>query len=107
MDVSLATVSFGYIDDFATIASVEGTFSPSFENFNINVNFNRSSVTHKGWLNSLEICSFRELKFDEGQLNFRKAVSGEDSQFSLLINNATLDNVVWNVTDAQILEDMI
>lgn len=100
MDVSLGTVSFGYIDDFATIASVEGTFSPSFENFNINVNFNRSSVTHKGWLNSLEICSFRELKFDEGQLNFRKAVSGEDSQFSLLINNATLDNVVWNVTDA-------
>ena len=100
MDVSLGTVSYGYIDDYATIASMEGTFLPSSENININVNFNRSSVTHKGWLNSLELCTFRELKFDGGQLNFRKAVSGGDSQLSLLIKNATINDVVWNVTDA-------
>ena len=45
-----------------TIASVEGTFLPSSENININVNFNRSSATHKGWLNSLELCTFRDIK---------------------------------------------
>ena len=99
MDVSLGTVSYGYLDDFTTTASAEGTFSPSSDNFNIDINFNRSSATHKGWLNSLEICTFRELKFDGGQLNFRKALSGEDYQSSLLIKNATLKDVVWNVTD--------
>ena len=87
MDVSLGTVSYGYIDDFTTIGSVDGTFLPSSDNININVNFNRSSASHKGWLNSLEICAYRELKFDGGQLNFRK-YSGGDSHISLLIKNA-------------------
>ena len=32
--------------------------------------------THKGWLNSIEVCTFRELKFDGGQMNFRKYQSG-------------------------------
>ena len=50
-------------------------------------------------MNSLEICTFRELKFDGGQLNFRKVHRGEDAQLSLLINNGTLNDVVWNVTD--------
>ena len=99
MDVSLGTVSYGYIDDYATIGSVDGTFFPSSDNININVNFNRSSASHKGWLNSLEICAFRELKFNGGQLNFRKALSGNDSHISLQIKNANLNDVVWNVTD--------
>ena len=44
MDVSLATVNYGYIDDFATISSVEGIFLPSSDNFNVDVTFNRSST---------------------------------------------------------------
>ena len=57
-------------------------------------------LRHKGWLNSIELCTFRELKFGGGQLNFRKAVSGGDSQLSLLIKNASINDFVWNVTDA-------
>ena len=70
-------MNYGYIDDFNYIFS-EVTFLPSSDNFNVDVTFNRSSAIHKGWLNSLEICTFRELKFDGGQLNFRKVHRGED-----------------------------
>ncbi len=100
MDISLGTVSYGYADDFATIASVEGQTHSSEDNFNIDVTFNRSSSSYKGWLNSLEICTFRKLKFDGGQMNFRKVVDDSgDIQWSALIEDATINNTVWNVTD--------
>ena len=53
-------------------------------------------LSHKGWLNSLEICL--ELKFNGGQLNFRKAISGTGPR--IVINKkCNLNDVVWNVTD--------
>ena len=101
MNVSLGTVSYGYADDFATIASVEGQTNPSQDNFNIDITFNRNSSSYKGWLNSLELCAFRKLKFDGGQMNFRKRIGdGSDIEWYGIIENATINNRVWNVTNS-------
>jgi len=99
MDVSLGTISYGYADDFSTIASVEGTISPSSDEFDIDVTFNRSSSNYKGWLNSLEICSWRELIFTGGQMNFRKTISGVGSTWSVQIANVTSSTKIWRVTE--------
>lgn len=99
MSVSLGTVSYGYIDDYATVATVEGQTSSNIDNFIIDVTFNRNSASHKGWLNSIEVCASRKLKFDGGQMNFRKFHSGGNTQLCGLIKNATLNDFVWNVTD--------
>ena len=101
MDVSLGIVSYGYADDYATIASVEGQTHPSQDNFNIDITFNRNSSSFKGWLNSLELCTFRKLKFDGGQMNFRKRIGGgSDMVWYGIIENATINNTVWNVTNS-------
>ena len=99
MDVSLGTIIYGYAEDFATIASVEGAISPSSDEFDIDVTFNRSSSNYKGWLNSLEICSWRELIFTGGQMNFRKTISGVGSTWSVQIANVTSSTKIWRVTE--------
>ena len=99
MSVLLGTVSYGYIDDYATIATVEGQTNSNIDNFTVDVTFNRNSASHKGWLNSIEVCAFRKLKFDGGQMNFRKYHSGVNAQLCGLIKNSTLNDFIWNVTD--------
>ena len=91
MNVSLGTVSYGYADDFATIASVEGQTHPSQDNFDIDITFNRNSSSYKGWLNSLELCTFRKLKFDGGQMNFRKTIGG-GFRYRMVRNNRKCNN---------------
>ena len=99
MDIDLGAVVSGYVSDYATTSSVSGEINAQSDNLDINVNFNRNSSSHKGWLNFIEVCGFRNLIMSGSQMNFRKTISaGANQIYGLSIDNFSVTKRVWNVT---------
>ncbi len=100
MNIDIGVVVSGFLDDYAKTTSVSGQFSAVSDNLNIDINFNRNSSSHKGWLNYIEVCGFRDLTMSGSQMTFRKTISSGFNQTSgLIIENVMPSLKVWRVTD--------
>ena len=100
MNIDVGVVVSGFLDDYAKTTSVSGQFSAVSDNLNIDINFNRNSSSHKGWLNYIEVCGFRDLTMSGSQMNFRKTISsGGNQTYGLILENVIPSLKVWNVTD--------
>jgi len=100
MNTDVGVVVSGYAEDYVKTTSVSGQFSAVSDVLNININFNRNSSSHKGWLNYIEVCGFRDLTMSGSQMNFRKTISSSSNQtYGLKLENVTPSLRVWNVTD--------
>ena len=98
LNINLPAVSPGYTQDYASHATIEGEFSSSDDNLNIQVSFNRLSANHQGWLNYIELNVLRELSMVGSQFRFRNA-SIIDSYSNFKISNSNSALSIWNVTD--------
>ena len=99
--VSLAGV---YTDNpealYASTALSSSSFTPTTENFILNVQFIQSNPASEGWLDYLTLNTRCNLIFDGGQLAFRddKEV-GAGKVVKYQIGQATANNLVWDITD--------
>ena len=100
MSVSLNSVTSGFETDYASLASVSGDILADTDDVNITLTFDRNSSSHKGWLDYIEICALRNLIMTGSQMNFRKTIdSDQDQLYTLIIDNFSESDKVWNVTD--------
>ena len=85
---------------YAQVGSTTSQFTPSGDQFTLEVSYNKSSTDDKGWLDYVTLNARRKLQMAEDPLFFRDAES-------VGINNITLFNLetsnpaitVWDITD--------
>ena len=75
-------------------------FTPSSQNIDIRINYQKTVANSMGWLNFIELNVIRHLVFSGGQMSFRDpgaVAPGSIAEFTL--GSAPQGVQVWNVTD--------
>lgn len=96
----IAKVCSDYTCPFANIAKLQGSFTASSGNFEIQLNYKRNGQDAVGWLNYIEVNLQRQLSWTGNQMNFRSIASahqGNISKFTVSNTNASL--VIMDVTN--------
>ncbi|MCX6223447.1 MAG: type IX secretion system sortase PorU [Bacteroidia bacterium] len=86
---------------YASTAISNSSFTPASESVTINFQFVPSNPAAEGWLDYLTLNTRCNLIFDGGQLSFRDAQeTGNGKVVRFQIGQAKVNNLVWEVTDA-------
>lgn len=97
--ISVATVSpTGY--DYARENKASLGFDPSGDQIDVQLKFNRSMNSARGWIDYIAINAWRSLRFNGGQLHFRDPeVRNPLSIVEYRLANSTAELQVWDVSN--------
>ena len=95
----------------ATFADLEeqsfNNFSPSNDNFSIQLQYQKSSASSVGWLDYIRVNTKRNLVFTDNQMAFRdteSVLAGNISRFQ--IQNCTSSSLVWDVSNPNLVKQI-
>ncbi len=100
-DLNIASVNMSsYTSKYANMGVCEGSFVGTNDAFSVNINYNKSSSSSEGWLDYITLNAERELRMNNGQLQFRYYNSDVISKIvEFQIQNTNSSTQVWNVTN--------
>ncbi len=98
-DIGISAVNLSsHETDYARAGTVKKNVSPSSEDFQIRVKYNRQTNEDKGYLDYIMVNAFRQLKMNNEPLQFRQFLSDEKlARFEL--QGASENTIIWDVTD--------
>lgn len=91
------TQATGY--DYAKNSGAIADVFPSDNRLNVNLRFNRSVSSARGWLDYIRVNAWRNLVFSGGQLQFRNHRILPEGNFGYLISGGSTSLQLWDVTD--------
>lgn len=108
-EISMPSVNKGsYTATYASLEEKSFTnFTPSSDDFQISLEYEKSSASSKGWLDYLIVNARRELIFTKDQMAFRdsKTVgSGNNALFSFQNSNGTIQ--VWDISISETVKSV-
>lgn len=98
-DIGISAVNLGsHESDYARAGTVKKNVSPSSDDFQIRVRYNRQTNEDKGYLDYIMVNAYRRLKINDEPLLFRQFLSNEKlARFEVL--GASENTIIWDVTD--------
>ncbi|MFA9370482.1 MAG: type IX secretion system sortase PorU [Labilibaculum antarcticum] len=82
-------------------------FTPSSPNFELSLDYVKSSASSKGWLNFIRVNARRNLLFTGDQMAFRDSKTlgaGNNAQFTL--QNTNTQTLIWDITNPQSIKSL-
>lgn len=101
VNISIPSVTGGFLDTYARQSTGSGSFNASDPAINIRLKYNRFTTSAIGYLNYLELNAMRNLVMTGNQMQFRSVLSagtGKTAEFHLTTQGQSL--YVWDVTEA-------
>ena len=85
---------------FATDATRDFQFTVSGESIPLNLTYNRSSTSARGWLRFIQVNARRQLIMTGDQMFFRNpAIAGQGHVARFQLNGIASGSLIWDVTD--------
>lgn len=82
-------------------------FTPSSSNFELSLEYDKSTASAEGWINFIRVNARRELIFTGNQMAFRDVNSvGTGNQALFSLQNTEENTLIWDVTSAQSIQSI-
>nr|WP_162845385.1 type IX secretion system sortase PorU [Labilibaculum antarcticum] len=108
-EIEIPAVNTGsYTASYASnIEQVFNNFTPSSSNFELSLDYEKSSASSKGWLNFIRVNARRNLLFTGDQMAFRDSKTiGAANKAQFDLQNTNNQTLIWDITNPQSIKSL-